>query len=226
MSPELRARWERETRRIYSRYQREFVEGHTICPWAERARNTGSVRVRVDLSAELDPDQAAGQCREIAEDKNVEIGLLIFPRASLDRRGFERFASTVRRLLPPREFPMAIAAFHPAAPPPDAETIRRQPAQLVPFLRRSPDPTLQLVHESALARVRRGEKHGTGFIDPELLGSMDLALQLQDEGPPLHERVAARNAEAVLEVGVNAFETLFEDIRRDRDESYRKLGEL
>ena len=67
------------------------------------------------------------------------------------------------------------------------------------FLRRTPDPTLQLVRTSVLRRA-------TG------------------EGPQVSDDVTRRNFEGVSARGVAALEGVLRDLRRDRDESYARLG--
>jgi hypothetical protein len=87
-----------------------------------------------------------------------------------------------------------IAAFHPAAP-----VTFSTPPQLVSFVRRTPDPTLQLVRASALRRV-------TG------------------EDPTVSDDVTRRNFETVNERGAAALDAVLRDLRRDRDETYARLG--
>lgn len=212
---------EREAIRVYRRYSTEVVEGFGICPWAQKARRDGQVRERVLLEPVFDVRTAVAATREMGADPQVAIGLLIFPRLTVDRAAFERLVSRTReaydRSVPRAEVEMALAAFHPAAEP-DLDS----PDRLVPFLRRTPDPTIQLVRRSALAAVRRNHGHGTGFVDPKML---DLsALLSSDAGPPLHERVAQANLRTVREAGPDRIEAILEDIRRDRDASYARLG--
>jgi len=211
----------REAVRIYRRYQREFVEQLGVCPWAERARLEGSVveRVLLDPTPRIDP--ALREMAELAADETVEIGLLIFPQARLPRTSWERFVARLRdadaQTHPEGEVPMALAAFHPEATP-----AADSPGRLVPFLRRSPDPTVQLVRRAALSRVRSASEHGTGFVDPRKLDFANLVSATPPK-PPLHERVAQINQEMIEREGLEALEALFADIQRDRDESYVKV---
>jgi hypothetical protein len=85
-------------------------------------------------------------------------------------------------------------------------------------LRRTPDPTLQLVRESTLTRVL-GELHGTSFIGPRVF--------LNDGGDrpetDVRERIARTNHETVTRVGVETLEAVFDDILRDRDRTHARL---
>ena len=93
------------------------------------------------------------------------------------------------------------------------------PDRLVPFLRRSPDPTIQLVRETTLSRVR-GDLHGTSFYGPDVL----LPGAGPSSEPDIRERIAQANHDTVSRVGVEAFEAIFQDILRDRDETRLRLA--
>jgi len=110
--------------------------------------------------------------------------------------------------------PFALAAFHPEAPPRVDD-----PERLIPFLRRTPDPTIQLVRRDVLERVRGPQ--GTGFIDVAMLTPRALLAEPEET---LRRTIAKTNLETVSSVGVHVLEAVFEDIRRDRDESYAKLS--
>jgi hypothetical protein len=211
--------WTREAVRLYRRYQIEVVEGCGLCPWAPRARIDGKVRERVLLQvddADLTPTTAA--IRALADDAGAEIALLIFPRMRAGRAGFERFVARVQeadaRAHPLGAIPFVFAAFHPEALPDLSEAER-----LVPFLRRTPDPTLQLLRASAVDRVREGTPQGTQFLDIRLLDAAAVA------SPPLRERIARANMATVTRMGVDAMTTLLDAIVRDREETYRRLAE-
>lgn len=210
----------REALRVNRRYVTEIVEDLGLCPWAARAMREGRVSRRVvveggsaQVSASLDV------MAELAADETTEIGLLIYPRFDLGRFEFERFVACLRDRDAARHelgtIPFAMAAFHPEAPADLSDAER-----LIPFLRRTPDPTIQLVRESVLERIRGSE--GTSFVDLNLIDLDDLA----SLGSPrsLRERIASTNLEVVACVGVAEVERRFADIRRDRDESYARLG--
>ena len=108
-----------------------------------------------------------------------------------------------------------MAAFHP-----DADANLKDPERLIPFLRRTPDPTIQVVRRTALERVRGNSQEGTSFMDLADLAQMPLP---QKEPVSLRQRIARANLDTALEVGIDTLEALFQDIRRDRNESYARL---
>jgi hypothetical protein len=157
----------------------------------------------------------------MATDSNVDIGLLIYPRITPSREEWGRLVRALGNAdearWPTGEVPMAMAAFHP-----DAEADTSDPARLVPFIRRSPDPTIQLVRLETLRRLRGTEQAGTGYVDPAMLARgefPDIVTRV-----PLHERVAADNRDKVREVGVARIEEVLADIRADRERSYARAG--
>lgn len=209
----------REALRVNRRYITEIVEGLGLCPWAARAMREGRVQRRVILergSDELEPSLRA--MTELARDETADIALLIYPRFSVTQLEFERFAARLRERDAARhelgKLPFVMAAFHPDAPADLSDAER-----LIPFLRRSPDPTLQLVREHVLDDVRGAE--GTFFLD---LSSIDFAeLPSLEPDRSLRERIATANLERVADIGVAEVERRLADIRRDRDESYTRL---
>ncbi len=212
-----------EALRIYRRYQLEVVEAFGFCPWATHAREEGRVKPRAMPSPTFDVAEGLSAIAEMAADPDIDIGLLIYPRLEVSRA---QWARAVRELgnadearWPTGEVPMALAAFHP-----DAEADASDPARLVPFIRRSPDPTIQLVRLETLRKLRGTEQAGTGYVDPAMLAKGELPELVTRV--PLHERVAADNLDKVLDVGVERVEAVFADIRADRERSYaRVLGE-
>ncbi len=162
----------------------------------------------------------AALVEELADDPTVHVGLVILPLSPRDRVAHERFVADVRERHARAHGgspPFAMAAFHP-----DAAPDLGSPARLVPFIRRSPDPTIQLVRLSVLEELRRPFERGTGYVDPADLAAVETLLAAPAK-KPLHERIARSNLETVERVGVEAFEELLADIRRDRDESYAAI---
>jgi len=211
-----------EALRIYGRYQREFVEALGLCPWAVRAREEGKVAVHALLEPAdglLGPTLAA--VGQIGADEGVEVGLLVFPRSAATRTEHEAFVSALRERDAERHEgspPLAMAAFHP-----DAAADLGHPSRLVPFIRRSPDPVIQLVRRSALDAVRRRTSdRGTAFLDPSAIDFS--ALLAAPAAVPLHERVAEKNRETIEAMGVAAAERILAAIAADRDESYRRVA--
>lgn len=207
-----------EALRVYRRYQLEIVEALGLCPWAERARNENKVRERVVLCRELDQEASLDEVGALADDPNVEIGLLLFPRLSTPRTDFERFVSELSAADAARRelghAPFAMAAFHP-----DARADLSDGERLIPFLRRTPDPTIQLVRHEALERVRDGFNEGTHFVDIRTIATVGISA---DDTRPLRERIARSNLRAVQRVGPSEVERRLDAIRADRDVAYAK----
>lgn len=211
---------ERECLRVYRRYAVEIVEALGLCPYAERSRLEGHTRELVFFCRELAVPPVLETVDVIAENTHIEIALLIFPRIHETRLGFARFVESLRAThqQSPGGLVMAMEGFHP-----EAEPDMQAPERLVPFLRCTPDPTVQLVRHSVLDRVRRASPSGTSFFDP---ARMSLDAVLHAPAPtPLHERIATANYHTVERVGVSRVRTILDDILRDRDESYAAVGE-
>jgi hypothetical protein len=148
---------------IHDRYQREIVEGLSLCPFARRSRELGRVHRPVFVATQaLDPSphDVARHLGELVDaDRNAEIVLLTFPippgHAWNQPPAFERFLAQLRiewsALPPPREFYMV--SFHPRLQVPRDRSLTAD--SLVSLLRRSPDPVIQCVDAELLDRVRR-----------------------------------------------------------------------
>jgi hypothetical protein len=210
----------REALRVYRRYAVEVVEGFNLCPWAASARRDGRVTEDVILGENRAvPTQSLARLTTLVGESKTEIALFIYPDLELDRLGFESFVRTLRERDAARyevgEIPFAMAAFHPDARPDTGDADR-----LIPFLRRTPDPTIQVVRQTALDRVRGTRQEGTSFFD---LSNLALLPIPQKEPVSLRQRIGQANLETTLEVGVETLERALTDIRRDRDESYARL---
>jgi hypothetical protein len=207
-----------EALRLYRRYQMEIVEALGLCPWAVRARLDQKVasRVLVQTDAALEPSLAA--IAEVARQAKAEVVILIYPRFRAGRAPFERFVARLRDADARRhalgQIPFVLAAFHPDATPDQTD-----PERLVPFLRRSPDPSIQLLSSSVLERIRDAAPQGTQFMDASLLDAL-----VEPAPIPLRERIAKTNFATIARMGVPAFEARIQDILRDRDETYRAIG--
>lgn len=212
---------ERQVLRLNRRYLDEVVEAFALCPWALRSRLDGQVVERVFTHES--PDffaESLDALASLAADERREIGLFIYPRLRLSRLDFEHF---VRRLRmqdeerhPLGEVPLAMAAFHPDAEP-DLEDAER----LIPYLRRSPYPTIQVVRRTALDRVRGGADEGTAYLDLSLVGTLNMQ---EPVSPPLRERIARANLATLRRVGMDTVEAALRDILRDRDETEARLA--
>lgn len=209
-------RLEEEALRVYHRYATEVVEPLGLCPWAKRARLDGRVTRRVILDPSPSPADILPHLDAVAEDTSLDIGLLIFPRLSLDLSAFRRFVNAVRQADSARHPPgggyLYMAEFHPKA---NLDT--GSSARLVSFIRRTPDPTIQLVRRTVLDDVRAREPSGTLYLDPQTLLTGDLP---EPPPAPLHERIADTNYQTIQEFGFERLSAIMDDIRADRDRAY------
>jgi hypothetical protein len=204
-----------EALRLCDRYVNEIVLGFGLCPWAEGVVRSGALGRWVlpasdpsprDCLAAIDAWAATGDVPAetgpgaAARRPAVEVGFVILPRRSGSRGAFDSFAEAVRRAdrarrAPHEPVPFVIAAFHP-----EGGRTFTGPPQLVSFLRRTPDPTLQLVRADLLDRVKT------------------VATDVSDQ-------IAMRNFAALGEAASAArFEGVVRLIRADRDAAYGRLG--
>ena len=202
-----------EALRLNARYVEEVVIGWGLCPWAAQAWRDGAVARRVLVepvpelatAGALDLDGVLAFIDEIAPDPAVSIGLAIFPRATLTEAAWGSFAERVRRAdrarrAPAERAPFLLAAFHPGSgesATAAAVTVANVGA-LVSFIRRTPDPMLQLVRASLLDR-------------------------LAPAGGDLSDEIARANFAAVKARTPAALDALIGEIRSDRDASYARL---
>jgi hypothetical protein len=207
----------------YERYAVEVVERFGFCPWARSARESGDVALRVIFSADLDDfSESLAVLSELHQaPEQTDIALLIYPLLDVDRLGFEDYVRQLRGTAegpPHRLDAFAMAAFHPAA---NADL--GHPDRLVPFVRRSPDPTLQLVRKSALSSIK-GLTQGTAFLDVSQL-SIESLQALSEPAPTkaVRERIAEQNLATVHEVGPAAIEAVLADIQSAREVGHQRL---
>ena len=235
-----------EALRVYQRYVTEVVEALSLCPWAKRSRLSGRVRPLIVTEAAPTMERVMSYIDRIAEDGDIDIGLLIFPSigpgagpALAARIGpgdmppppslpgpwpdmgpvpFRRFVSAVREhdaaRHPVGATPLLMADFHPFA-----RIDTGSPARLVSFIRRTPDPTIQLVRHSVLSSVKRTENEGTMFASAALLEQM----VLNPPPEPLHQRIAAANYDTIDAFGIARVAAILDDIRTDRNQAYAGL---
>lgn len=212
----------REALRLHSRYTEEIVERFDICPWARRARTAGEweryvlLQVDGDLEAPLDAIRRVG-----LDPRRLSVAILILPRIDLSPRHFDDFVAALRKADQDRSDgrPSFVAAsFHPDYPRND-----RSPASLVPFFRRSPDPSIQLVRLSILDEARGGS-HGKFLFDFSPSAYAELARRR--ENPSVTDRITTDNAARLQSETPERLEAIYRDICEDRDRTYAALGEV
>jgi hypothetical protein len=184
---------EDEALRLSARYVEEVVIGWDLCPWAARAWRDGEVERRVFPSTRPEAGAVAAFVEELAARPRASVGLAIFPRVDLSVAAWDRFAEEVRRA----GGPFLVAAFHPQ--PRGADAAPPNAAALVSMIRRTPDPTLQLVRASLIDALAAGGRDVSGEI-------------------------ARANFATVEARGAAALAALLDDLRRDRDRAYAALA--
>lgn len=190
-----------EALRLHDRYLHEVVLSFGLCPWAEKSVREGHFR-RVVLGGET-PDAAAilpFVDSLDAEPAPVDVAFAIFPALTLSSAGFDKFTEQLRRADRARRpatasTPFFMAAFHPFGASTYADA-----NQLIAFARRCPDPTVQLVRASVLDQVRAS-------------------------GVDISGSIARQNFATVSGQRSDALPAVLEDLRRDRDESYRRFAQ-
>lgn len=208
------------------RYVREFIEALTLCPYAKRTRETGMLRRVVLLEAGGAPQTPGFEAAVAALDAeiegfealppgSVEVGLVIFP--ALDpaiahgiegARAFEQLVAAARVKMQARRpgggTPFYCVPFHPDF----AEDLRDE-HRAVRFIRRSPDPTVQLVRASVLRAVRGGgapEYVDTSGLSPSELMALTAPLSVSD-------RIGRANLRTLGAEGPERLRELLADIR-------------
>lgn len=225
--------------RVHGRYQVEIVEGLNLCPFARKSRELGRVHrpvFRFDAAAQVERsgERAAEVARALADlveaHPDAEIVLLTFPvrRAHpwSTPQAFERFLPPLREAYAalPGAPVFYMVAFHPGNRLAEGAALTRD--NLVPLIRRSPDPVIQCVRAETLDAVRRqAQQVAHARMRAELLAiNPDLAEMLDRSiapDPELSQDIARANFDAVgAGPEREAFETRIADILRERDELY------
>src|SRR5438067_5777051 len=186
------------------RYLREFVEALNLCPFAKRCREEGRLVRRVILDDYLLPAllRAAAEVETLPE-KQCEVALLVVPHFTEGAAAFRELCAQVRR--PLRHF--HCVAFHPGL---KADFSGENRA--VQFLRRAPDPTLQLVRIATLERVRGERPGGTVYVGTAAAKEFHLP-------PSLSEEIARANLATILEHGPATLERLLQSFAPDPKET-------
>ncbi len=180
-----------------ARYLVEFVEAHNLCPFARGARLAG------ELSREVFPQTTREAAPVLAwidsREEKISVALAIFPNLAIDPPAFHAFCAAVRAAHTSETF--YVVAFHP-----DGALDASTPARLVPFLRRSPHPTLQFVRAKILDQVRGG--HAGSVFAPSAQAAAALSRAVG-----VSESIAEANFQTVLQEGAD---TLAAEILRLR----------
>ena len=204
--PETRRRT--EVLRILHRYLVEVVEAHGFCPWARMARERGEVQIEVLWGTPTIDAWVAASEVLLARD-NVQVAMVVAPELVIRPGELHDVRNEVSTRIPS----VGIAEFHP-----EAALDLATPARLVPYVRRSPDPLLQLVPLSLLANVRGESPTVDRMHQVQALGGV---------APPLRRDAADRIAEenhATVSASHVAISSTLDDIAADRRRSYELVG--
>ena len=197
-----------EALRILERYLVEIVEAYDLCPWARAARLGGEVAVDFLWGASDDAAWLAA-ARTLLARPATRVAMVVAPELAIAPAGFHALRDRVARAIEN----CGVADFHP-----DAELDLSSPARLVPFLRRSPDPMLQLVPLALLDSVRGA---------PPAAGIAAQAQMLVGHAPAPRGDVAdrlARDNHARVSRDHAALVATLADIAADRARSYARVG--
>jgi hypothetical protein len=177
----------------------DLVEAWALCPWAAPARRGGELRVEI--------------VRDVAEVAGViagwatagpafRIGLVVLADVAIDPPALRRLRDRLAR-----HASVAIADFHPDGG--DVAKAMQDPAKLVPILRRSPDPMLQVVPQAALAQLAMPPPTASGAAQAAMLAGAAGAAAVG-----AREKIAALNLEMVRARGIEALVAELEALRR------------
>jgi hypothetical protein len=197
-----------EVLRILDRYLVEVVERYELCPWARGARLGGEVAADVLWGAPTEDAwvQAAGALLARPETR---VAMVVAPELAIAPAALRAVRDRVAARLPHA----GVADFHP-----DAALDLATPARLVPFLRRAPDPLLQLVPLALLDAVRGAPPAVDRARQAQLLGGRG--------APPRADaaaRIAAANHATALRHAAEIAAAL-DDIAADRAAAYARVG--
>ena len=195
-----------EVRRVLERYLVEVIEAYNLCPWARGSRQNGELVIQI-LWGTPTPDEVCAAAARALGTPGMRVAMLLFPEAGATGRELRAYRDAILKVTP-----AGIADFHP-----DAALDLLTPARLVSFLRRSPDPMLQLVPLAILDSVR------TPVFVPD---AAQQAAMLDGTHPPtidIGDKIAATN-HATVSRDAAAIGALLDDIAADRAASYARVG--
>jgi hypothetical protein len=186
----------REALERNDRYLLEFVESLNLCPYAKTCRETGKLHREVLALTEPLVPEVLERIRaiEARPPDSIEVALLLMPNLFIEPKPLERFVVSVRNAYEAgRDYknpvPFFMVAFHPDLP---QDLLNADRA--VTFIRRSPDPTIQLVRASVL----------------------DLARQRARDGRELSRVIAEAGLEAIRAAGPERLAQLLQSMRSRR----------
>jgi hypothetical protein len=197
-----------EVVRILQRYLVEVVERYALCPWAGSTRARGELAVGV-LWGTPSLEQWIAEAERLLAVPGTRVAMVIAPELAACRDELGALRDRVAARMPSA----GVAEFHPAAAC-DLST----PARLVPFVRRSPDPLLQLVPLALLQAVRAAPPTAALVQQAVMLGGHAASPRRE-----LAEQIAAANHATVAKAHA-AITRVLDAIAADRRAAYAQVG--
>jgi hypothetical protein len=197
-----------EVIRVFERYLTEVVERYDFCPWARLSRQGGELAVEVVWGTPTLETWVA-TCQALLARPATRVAMVIAPELSIGSNALHGLRAEVAACVPTA----GVADFHP-----EATIDLTTPARLVPFIRRSPDPLLQLVPFALLDQVRATPPSAQLAEQAQILGGRAV--------PPRQDaavRIAAANHATVSADPTDVARTL-DAIAADRATSYARVG--
>jgi hypothetical protein len=215
-----------ETERLCRRYVNEIVLPFSLCPWAAPALQKEHVQISVITDILDNPTNMSGAANEVRallsriDDVSTELVLVVLPRCTYSRLQMDDLLREIRQdggghISARGETSFALAAFHPDAAP-DTTSAER----FIPYLRRSPDPMIQAVRHSTLAKIDSGRSGGTAFFDAETLNLQQI---MSPPTKPLRQKIAESNLVTCQRAGLSELEKRFASILDDRRRTHELL---
>jgi hypothetical protein len=201
-----------EVERILARYLVEVVERYALCPWARAAREAGELAIGI-LWGEPALDDWVAEAARLLAVPHAQVAMVVAPELSIARPALGALRDAVAARMPAA----GVAEFHP-----DAELDLATPPRLVPFLRRAPDPLLQLV---PLALIDAARAARAGHAAPPADRARQAAMLGGEAAPPreLSAQIAAAN-HATVATAHAAIAAAIDDIAADRRAGYARAG--
>lgn len=202
-----------EVHRLLDRYLVEVVEAWSLCPWAYNARTRGELHVEIHWGAVGDLTAASELARRGLAAPGARVVMILFPELAGGVRAIEALRNGIALRLPEA----GVAAFGP-----HGAADLSSPAKLVPLLRRSPDPMLQLVPFTILDELRQQSQP----VEPPARNAQALALAGHGAppAPSMIDGIARRNHAVVALDSAAQLQRTIEDIAKDRAASYPRAG--
>jgi hypothetical protein len=197
-----------EVTRVLRRYLVEVVERHELCPWARAARERGEIAIGI-LWGTPQIDDWIAEAERLLALPAARVAMVVAPELAISRAALGSVRDAVASRIPSA----GVAEFHP-----EAALDRATPARLVPFLRRSPDPLLQLVPLALIDAVRAAPPVVPLAQQATMLGGHAAAPRLEPGA-----QIAAANHAAVTAAHAEITATL-EAIAADRRAAYLRAG--